>query len=175
MRTQKLVLTGEINEKMLGNFIPMFKQYDSKKCNIQMFISSGGGEVDAGAGMYEIMRTSHNIITTVGVGLVGSMAVLLFEAGDIRVATEGTTFLLHDGSVTARGTLMAVKSHLEETLRNHNWYAEQIAHRCRVPLKKILDLTSKESYLTAQEALKLKLIDTIIPYREYARLRKTKE
>jgi ATP-dependent protease ClpP protease subunit len=175
MRDKKIVMTGDIDDKTLANFTTVFKEFDAKPCNLQVMICSGGGEVDAGCGMYELMRSSNNPLTTFGYGLVGSMAVLLFEAGDLRVATEGTTFLLHDGSVRASGTLLDVKIHLEEMLRNHNWYADQIAHRCKLPFKKVLELTQKETYLTAQEALNLKLVDEIVPYRHFAKLTKRKK
>jgi len=36
-------------------------------------------------------------------------------------------------------------------------------------------LTQKETYLTAQEALNLKLIDEIVPYRHFAKLTKRKK
>lgn len=175
MRIRKIIMTGEINDKTASNFSTIFKQFDEKPCEIQIFMNSPGGDVDAGVGMYELIRTSSNPVTTVGVGLVGSMAVLLFEAGDLRLVTEGTTFLLHDGSVAARGTLLDVKSHLEEMLKNHNWYAQQIAFRAKIPIKRVLQLTTKETYLDAKQALNLKLVDEIIPYRPFAKLSKGKK
>lgn len=170
-----MVLSGGIDDKTLNNFIPMFKNYDAKPANLHLIISSYGGSVVAGTAMYEVIRTSNNPVTTVGYGIVGSMAVLLFEAGDLRFVSEGTHFLLHDGSVGVQGNLLDVKTHLDEMLKNHHWYAEQIAQRTKLPLKKVLELVNKETYLTAEEALNLKLVDNIIPYRKFAKLVKNHE
>ncbi|MBN1356006.1 ATP-dependent Clp protease proteolytic subunit [bacterium] len=59
---------------------------------IQMLINSGGGSCQAGFSIIDMMEWSRILICTAGFGIVGSMATLIFIAGEKgrRVIKPGT-------------------------------------------------------------------------------------
>jgi ATP-dependent Clp protease protease subunit len=49
---------------------------------IQLLVSSGGGEVAAGFALLDIMEWSRVPVFTTGLGMLGSMGLLVFMAGE---------------------------------------------------------------------------------------------
>ena len=60
-------------------------------------ISSIGGDVGLAVDIYKVLRgiSEHTYVETHNGGSVESSAVIIFLAGDIRIANVGTYFLLH--------------------------------------------------------------------------------
>jgi ATP-dependent Clp protease protease subunit len=58
-------------------------------------IDSGGGEEIAGIEIYNIIRACSIPIVTINMGIVASMAVVIFLAGDVRIALPDSTFTIH--------------------------------------------------------------------------------
>ncbi|WP_247880328.1 ATP-dependent Clp protease proteolytic subunit [Brucella pituitosa] len=69
-------------------------QYGSIK-GINLYINSGGGNMDAGHVGYWMIRSSRIPVRTVNLSYVGSAATLLFCAGKQRDAMSGSQFLIH--------------------------------------------------------------------------------
>jgi ATP-dependent Clp protease protease subunit len=167
MGTKILSIVGELDETGLKEFLEAFTKADASPGTVTVRIHSAGGSVQCGTAIYELLRTSRNPIVTIGIGEIASMAVLILMAGDVRVLTEGSTLLLHDGSVDVSNSLLKAKQVMQENIRAHEWYCEQIADRCDLPVDEILGYAAEESYLTAERALSLGLIDEVKNYRPY--------
>ena len=172
MTTKTLSLTGEISSDNLADTVSSIKEADRTKGPTTLYISSAGGDVIAGMAIWDILRSTINPIITIGLGEVGSMAALLLQAGDWRIMTKNTTMLLHDGQVTMQNKLLDSKVHLTEALRQHDIYITLMAERSKLTKKKVEELCSKETYLSAEEALKLGLVDEIRNPRPYKTFRK---
>ncbi len=156
-------ITPETTEKLVtawSHIVQEFKQGDS----VELLISSPGGDLDAGIGIYEYLKTSNLPFTARGIGLVGSTAVLIFTAGTQRVLTEGSFIFLHEGSVEASGSVKSMKSYTEYSDAVHQWYCQQIASCSKMPLADVIKLASAESFVDAQTSLKLGLTDYVQYY-----------
>ncbi len=73
-----------------------------RKC--YLVISSRGGDTKGGIQAYNAIREAAQrmVMITVAGARVDSAAVLLFAAGDEKVAVKGSSFLFHDVTVSAR-------------------------------------------------------------------------
>jgi ATP-dependent Clp protease protease subunit len=167
MRAKSVYVVGEINHESLNRFLEAFPRADAKPGPIFVYIMSEGGDVDIGIAMYELLRTAVSPIITVGVGAVCSMAVLLLQAGDHRVITQSTSLLIHDGTVAFQGALHSTKLHMDQSVKTHAWYCQQIVDRSGIPMEKAMELARTESFLSATEALELGLVDEVRPYRDH--------
>lgn len=58
-------------------------------------IHSRGGDVSEGFAIYDALKNSGKKITTIGEGLVASIATVFFMAGTSRKLTENTDFFIH--------------------------------------------------------------------------------
>ena len=70
--------------------------------SFRVHINSEGGVVDTGFDIFNYLKSLQLPITTVGSGLVASIATVIFMAGDTRVLTSGTQFMIHSpiGGIT---------------------------------------------------------------------------
>ena len=64
--------------------------------DIHVYINSGGGSVVEGWAIYDKLKTSGKKITTIGEGMVGSIATIIFMAGEYRKLHENSRFFIHN-------------------------------------------------------------------------------
>lgn len=69
---------------------------ESDVTDIHVYINSGGGSVIEGWAIYDKLKTSGKKITTIGEGMVGSIATIIFMAGDFRKLHENSRFFIHN-------------------------------------------------------------------------------
>lgn len=69
---------------------------ESDVTDIHVYINSGGGSVVEGWAIYDKLKTSGKKITTIGEGMVGSIATIIFMAGEYRKLHENSRFFIHN-------------------------------------------------------------------------------
>ena len=94
-----IFLWGVINDSMAENICQKIIEInvEGKVGCIQMLINSGGGSCQAGFSIIDMMEWSKIPVYTAGFGVVGSMAAMIFIAGEKgrRVLTASTAILSH--------------------------------------------------------------------------------
>lgn len=61
----------------------------------EVHINSIGGRVDTGFDIYNYLKSLGLPLITIGSGMVASMATVIFMAGDKRIVSPGTKFMIH--------------------------------------------------------------------------------
>lgn len=69
------------------------KQPEAISFNVH--INSEGGLVDVGFDIFNYLRSLSKPITTIGSGIVASIATVIFMAGSVRQVRENTPFMIH--------------------------------------------------------------------------------
>src|SRR5690554_1118295 len=69
------------------------KQPNASSFNV--YINSEGGSLNIGFDIYNYLKSLGLPITTIGTGMVASIATVIFMAGQKRVVTPGTRFMIH--------------------------------------------------------------------------------
>lgn len=91
----------EVDEDSVCEAIKIMDKLEKEnKKEITIVINSVGGSCYDGLALYDKIRQSDCNIVTRGTGLVASMALILFLAGDEREITENTRLLSHQIAVT---------------------------------------------------------------------------
>lgn len=122
----------------------------------ELEINSLGGDIFAALAMVDTLRKKKDVTIRVK-GLCGSAATLLLCAGNKVIAAQNSLFMLHAPSCMLSGQVNAAKlQELQTTLEKVEAQLKAI-YSARV---KNVDL-SKETWLTADEALAMNLIDEI--------------
>jgi len=168
--SMQMWLCGDVNDEMLSNFFEFFSQIPDGKIPINIHISSGGGDVDSGIAMYDALRSLPNPIITYGYGTVGSIAVVIFCAGDERILTPNTMILIHPVSAEIGGNIHEVSGHVEGILIAQRKIVSIMTEACggNVSLEEVEYLANKETFLSADESLYLKLATGITKFKERA-------
>lgn len=124
--SRNIVISGEIEERLAYEIITQINainEVDSERARIivdyspqpiQMYINSGGGAVTDGFAIISAMEMSETPIITYGMGLVASMALAIFVAGDIRIASRFTRFMYHSISYGMMGHITEHEEMREE-------------------------------------------------------------
>ena len=138
---------------------------DPKEDMIVEFNSPGGSVID-GLALYdfiqEIRRRGHHV-TTIARGMAASMGGVLLQAGDVRIADENASILIHEVSTLGRGKL----SELEDELKFTRMLWEErlvpiLAQRSNMTRQQIIRKAKrKDWWMPADEALEHGFVDEV--------------
>lgn len=142
---------------------------ESRVEEIQLVVSSYGGATAIGMGFFDTMRSLLKPnLTTIASGEVDSSGIIVFLSGERRFVTKNTTFLLHMGGRTfdkaTRFTNVEIENMLKEARLRDYQYACVVSDGTsgRATPEKILELMSKDTILTAEEAVNLGLAHKVL-------------
>ncbi len=148
---------------------------ESNKKDIKIIINSNGGSCYDGLALYDRIRQSECNIVTLGTGLVGSMALIVFLAGDERIVTENTTLLTHQTAISDfTGKCAELKIEAKEVEKLEDMLLEIISERTGQSIKKLKNETRPgDKWFGSEEAVEEGYADSIIKNtRTYRRKRK---
>lgn len=133
---------------------------------IQIVLCSGGGGEGAGWAIYDAIRSCPNHITVDALGFVGSMAVAILQAADLRRMAPECRLMVHAGSATLgdsidQKTFIALGREAKKTNRR---YQQVLAKHTGLSTKRIREFCDTETFFSAKEALKLGFVDEISTY-----------
>ncbi|MFC1936523.1 ATP-dependent Clp protease proteolytic subunit [Chloroflexota bacterium] len=131
---------------------------------IQMYVSSPGGMVYAGMGIYDTMKMIPNPIHTVAVGFTASFGTVLLTAGTKghRYALPNATIHMHQPLGGAQGQASDIEIQANEILRLKKRINEILAESTGKALEDIEQDTNRDFYLNAQEAVDYGLVDHVL-------------
>ena len=137
---------------------------EDSEAPIQMYVSSPGGVVYAGMGIYDTMKMIPNQISTVAIGLTASFGTVLLTAGTKghRYALPIATIHMHQPLGGAQGQASDIEIQANEILRLKKRLNEILAENTGLKLEKIEEDTNRDIYMTAEEAVEYGLVDHVL-------------
>src|ERR1700748_3499342 len=119
-----IVLGSEVDDRIANRLCAqlLLLAAEDPRSDISLYINSPGGSVSAGRAIYDTMRLIPNDVSTLALGLAGSMAQFLLCAGTKgkRFSLPHAQVLMHQGSAGFGGTAADVEiyaAQLERTGR----------------------------------------------------------
>lgn len=154
-----IYFTGEVNESSSADLVSKLMFLDSESDHpITLLISSGGGSVIHGWAVIDTIMSLKSPVITVNTCLAGSMAGLLFLAGSKRLIMPHARTLVHsvatEGLAASRLTPRALKDEIGFLTELSDELNGFIHERTGLPLKEIEKMCEKDTWLTADEAIK---------------------
>jgi len=135
---------------------------DGYKPKIKIYIRSPGGDVYAGFSGMDHICASKVPVTTIADGLCASAATFLLLAGKKRYMTPNSHVLIHQIS---SGGFWGKYEELKDDLKHCNKLMDQLKNlyttRCEIPEKKLSKLMKRDIYLSAEDCLEFKVVDSI--------------
>ena len=138
--------------------------------DIWLYINSPGGSITAGMAIYDTMQFIQPDVATVAMGMAASMGQFLLSSGakGKRYATPHTRVLMHQPSGGFGGTATDVRINAELIMHMKKVLSELTAEQTGQPLAKILKDNDRDSWFTAEEALKYGFIDHVVEKASHA-------
>jgi ATP-dependent Clp protease, protease subunit len=142
----------------------LFLASQNEQKDIRLYINSPGGSVTAGMAIYDTMQYVKCDVSTVCVGMAGSMAAVLLASGASkkRFALPNSEILLHQVMGGARGQASEIEITAKQILKIKERLNIILSSHTKQPLGKIQKDTDRDFYLTADEAKKYGILDEVI-------------
>lgn len=129
--------------------------------DVEIDINSGGGDIFAGSEIYTALRSYKGSVNINIVGLAASAASVIAMAGNSKISPTGL-FMIHNVSSYASGDHNALE-HQASTLRVADQsIANAYKSKTGMSDKELLSFMDKETWLSAEQAVKLKFVDGIM-------------
>lgn len=130
---------AEVNDQTAMAFINLVEnEMKSGVKSFRVIISSPGGWVNSGISMYNYLKGIPVTVETVNFGIVDSISVIIFCAGQKRISVPNARFLIHDIFRSINGTLSLSEVQLNEWIKSLKKDRENI-------VKIISDTTGKSN------------------------------
>lgn len=156
---------SDVNEEAVCEAIYLIRtlELESTKKPIELHISSCGGSCYDGLALYDKLRSSECHIITVGSGLVASMGVPIFLAGDERIVTENIRMMNHKTTTGVEGNISDVEVDVREVRFLEENILELMSERTGRSITSLRNETKTTArYLSAEDCVKEGYADTII-------------
>ena len=165
-----IFLAGQVTDEMANLIIAEILYLVSRdpKKEIRLYINSPGGSVTAGLAIYDTMQYISCSISTVCVGMAGSMGAVLLAAGTKgkRYALPNAEILLHQVAGGVSGQASEIEITAKQIMKLKNNLNKIIAQHTGQDLKKIEQDTDRDYYFSAQEAKDYGIVDEVIQAKE---------
>ncbi|HUD36488.1 MAG TPA: ATP-dependent Clp protease proteolytic subunit [Streptosporangiaceae bacterium] len=163
----RIVVLGSEVDDLVANRICaqlLLLSAEDPRSDISLYINSPGGSVSAGLAMYDTMRLIPNDVSTLAMGLAGSMAQFLLCAGTKgkRYSLPNAQVLMHQGSAGFGGTAADVEIYAEQLERTGETMIRLTAEHTGQPVETVREDSLRDRWFSAEEALEYGFIDHIV-------------
>lgn len=160
--------SSEINPITSETLVSFITQKLSQKYEIfYILLSSPGGNVMNGITIFNFLRSLPIKIITHNIGIVDSVANIIFLAGEERFAVPNSSFLFHGVGVDITQPSRLEEKQLKELLlgveRDQNIMTQIIIERTKLKKEEIHSMFYEARTLTPQEAQDVGIIHAIKP------------
>jgi len=166
----RIIFLGDAVDTQLANNVIaqlLFLERDNSEKDIYIYISSPGGDVNAGLAIFDVMNHIKPDVVTIGVGMAASMGAFLLSGG-----TKGKRYILPNSQVLIhQPSISSIGGQATEIEIYANWilkakeqltqYLIQFTGQKRSQIEKDID---RDHWMNAQEALDYGLVDHMLEY-----------
>jgi ATP-dependent Clp protease protease subunit len=164
---QRIIVLGtEVDDRVANRLCAqlLLLSAEDPRSDISLYINSPGGSVSAGLAIYDTMRLIPNDVSTLAMGLAGSMAQFLLCAGTAgkRFSLPHAQVLMHQGSAGFGGTAADVEIYAAQLERTSAVMTRLIAEHTGQPPERVEQDSRRDRWFSAAEALEYGMIDHVL-------------
>src|SRR5262245_38406624 len=161
-----IVLGAEVDDQVANRLCAelLLLSAEDPRGDICLYINSPGGSVSAGLAIYDTMRLIPNDVSTLAMGLAGSMGQFLLCAGTAgkRFSLPHAQVLMHQGSAGFGGTAADVEIYAEQLEKTGAMMIKLIAEHTGQPVEIVERDSLRDRWFSAEEARDYGMIDHIV-------------
>jgi len=170
---ERIILLGTPIEDQIANLIVaqlLFLEHDDPERDIHLYINSPGGSITAGLAIYDTMRAIRPDVSTVCVGMAGSMATPILAGGTKgkRYSLPHSNIMIHQPSGGFQGQATDIEIHAKEIIKTRDRLNKIYVKHTGQDLKTIEDAMERDRFMTPPEAKEFGLVDEVIAERPKA-------
>ena len=145
----------------------LFLESEDPDKDIYLYINSPGGIITSGFGIYDTIQYIKPDVATICMGQAASMGAFLLAGGakGKRSALPNSRIMIHQPLGGAEGQADDIRIQADEILRMKSQLNKILAKNTGQTVKKIEVDTDRDNFMTANEAKRYGIIDSILTAR----------
>jgi ATP-dependent Clp protease protease subunit len=164
---QRIIVLGtEVDDRVANRLCAqlLLLSAEDGRSDISLYINSPGGSVSAGLAIYDTMGLIPNDVSTLAMGLAGSMGQFLLCAGTTgkRFSLPHAQVLMHQGSAGFGGSAADVEIYAQQLERTGATMIRLISKHTGQPVDRIENDSLRDRWFSAEEARDYGFIDHIV-------------
>lgn len=173
--SRKIIISEQITDRLAGEVIEQImtiNDFDKQMSvlstyepePIEMFINSGGGSATAGFAIIGAMEMSETPIITYGLGIVASMALAVFVAGDVRIAHRMVRFMWHSVAYGEEGYIQDHIDSLKEVQVMQRMYNSLFLGKTKLSKEMMKEISERKQnfFFSGEKAVKLGIANDVM-------------
>jgi ATP-dependent Clp protease protease subunit len=128
---------------------------------VDVYVNSGGGSIFAGSEIYSALRSYSGKVNIHIVGLAASAASVIACAGHSDISPTAMVMVHNVSSAGAAGDYHTQDKESEILKKANETIAAAYVEKTGMSLKEALEMMDHETWLSAEDAVKAKLVDKI--------------
>ena len=166
LKDRVIFLNDQIDDQV-GNAVVaqlLFLESQDADSDIFMYISSPGGNVNAGMAIYDTMQYIKPDINTICIGYAYSMAAVLLTAGTTgkRSALPHSRVMIHQPMGGFQGQASDIEIQAKEILYLKEMLYDVLAKHTGQTYEKVKKDADRDYYMRVEEALNYGIIDRVL-------------
>lgn len=166
LRDRIVMINGDIELQMANTVVAqlLFLESENPNADISLYINSPGGVISAGWAIMDTMQYIKSPVTTIGMGLVASMASVILAAGEKgkRFALPNTEIMIHQplGGLQGQATDMEIGMRKMKMVKET--ITKQMSEFTGRKVKELHDAMERDNWMTAEQAKDFGIIDNVL-------------
>ncbi|MFA6919089.1 MAG: ATP-dependent Clp endopeptidase proteolytic subunit ClpP [Patescibacteria group bacterium] len=166
LKDRIIFLGSSIDDAVANTIIAqlLFLDNEEKNQDIKIYVNSPGGSVSAGLAIYDTMQYVKSDVSTICVGLAGSMGAIILAGGakGKRLALPNSEIMIHQVMGGAEGQATDIKIRAEHILKVKSKLDKILVKHTNRTLSQIEKDTDRDYFMTPEEAMTYGIIDKIV-------------
>lgn len=165
IKARKVLICEEINQamakKVIGQLLTLAEESND---DIQLFINSQGGHVEAGDSIHDIIQFIAPRVKVIGTGWVASAGTHIFLAADKddRYCLPNTRFLIHQPTGGVGGQASDIAIQAEQILRMRERLARIIGEATGQSIEQVRKDIERDRWMTTDEAIEYGIVSKVV-------------
>jgi len=169
LKSRIVFLSGPIDDPVADLIIAqmLFLESEDADGDIDLYIHSPGGHVNAGLAIYDTIQFIKPDVSTICMGMAASMGALLLTAGSKgkRYALPHAEVMIHQVSAGVQFSQATdVEIHARHILKMKDRLNRILARHTGQPLEQIERDTERDNFMSAEEAREYGLVDRVMTH-----------
>lgn len=166
LRDRIVMINGDIEPQMATAVVAqlLFLESENPNADISLYINSPGGDIAAGWAIMDTMQYIKSPVSTIGMGMVASMASVLLAAGEKgkRFALPNAEIMIHQplGGLQGQATDMEIGMRKMQMVKET--ITKQMADFTGKKVKEVHDAMERDNWMTAPQAKDFGIIDEVL-------------
>ena len=166
LRDRIVMINGEIEPQMANAVVAqlLFLESDNPNADISLYINSPGGDISAGWAIMDTMNYIKSPVSTIGMGMVASMASVLLAAGENgkRFALPNAEIMIHQPLGGLRGQATDMEIEMNQMQKVKSTLIRQMAAFTGRKEKELHAAMERNNWMDPTQAKEFGLIDSVL-------------